>query len=497
MSTIFKLLFVASLGFLYIPLQGYSQQKNLVIQNRRELFVDNYLIENLKDMDFRLATPVSGGKVLDFTEPWEGRYALGGTIIKDDTLYRMYYRGWPFEGLNNSENSPSYLCYAESADGIVWTRPHLRQKEVSGTLNNNVLKSGFLTVLYDKREEVPIQERFKALSGNSKTGLYVMVSPDGFSWKRYSIDTTAVGVGKGYALDSPNVLTWVPSEKVYAIYMRGWTGDIKGKSFYHGVRTIMRSTSNDLVNWTEPKMMEFGGTPLEHLYTNSTAPYFRAPHILISMPMRYNPDSSSNVLSKAELIANDIHPMQRNGISDAVFMTSRGGNVYNRKFLESFVRPGLNQKNWAARSQIPALGLVPTGPNEMSFYVTRAYGSKPYLERLKLRIDGFASLSAGYLAGSTVTKPLTLDGDRFFINYSSSPIGYVKVLILDSQFKELKGFGENDAVLLRGDEIDAEVTWNSGRKISELSGKNVRIKFIVKDADVFSFGVFDEHYEME
>src|SRR5690606_3021039 len=99
-------------------------------------------------------------------------------------------------------------------------------------------------------------------------------------------------------------------------------------------------------------------------------------------------------------------------VSDAVIMSSRGGTKYDRKFMESFVRPGPDQQNWAARSTIPASGIIPTGKHEMSFFVTRAYTTDNlHLERMVLRTDGFASLHAGYKEGSVISKPVMLRGD--------------------------------------------------------------------------------------
>lgn len=500
MKHFIKLALLVMLGVISGSQHVLSQTKPIILHNQRELFVDDFLVDKLNKMDFRLATPVSGGKALEFTKPWEGQFGLALSVLKIGNLYRMYYRGLPGE----STKFPSSSCYAESLDGINWVRPVLKQKMVNGTLENNVLLNGEIALLYDNRPGVPADEKFKSLKGNSKTGLYVIVSPDGFTWKRYIQDTTAVGVAKGYALDSPNILTWVPAENCYAIYMRGWTGDIFGVTpktpnefgrigrYYHGIRSLMRSTSTDLIHWTKPVMMSFGNTPLEHFYTNATQPYFRAPQILIAMPMRYDPDSLHNILTKDELIHEGIHPVMWRGASDAVLITSRGGNSFDRKFMQAFIRPGLSQKNWAARSQIPAVGVVPTGPGEISFYVTRGYGtSEAYVERLTLRTDGFASLNAGYPEGSAVTKPVIIHGNTMLINYSSTLVGYVKVILLDEKGKELPGFGKADAELIRGDKIDRPVIWKSGKTLKDLGDTKVRIKFIAKDADIYSFGVFD------
>jgi hypothetical protein len=490
------LVIIISLGN---PLWVAARQKPIILHNQRELFADNYLLENLDKFETRLGVPVSGGVALKFNESWEGAFAGAYiSIINDGTRYRMYYRG---QGAGNGANG-EVTCYAESIDGIIWKKPDLNLLETQGTRHNNVVMKGSLqqsshnlSVIYDDRPDVPAAQRYKAVGGVASSlrharGLYRYISSDGINWSRLQADTTAL-FRDGYGMDSQNVLAWLPSENTYAIYLRKWTEDKPGDTkLLKGVRTIARSVSKDFLNWSEPVTMSFGDTPLENLYTNATQPYFRAPQILISMPFRFSPDS--RILTDDEMKANGIDVSMWKGISDAVLLTSRGGNAYERKFMESFVRPGSDQRNWAARSTIPALGVIPTGKNEMSFFVTRAYGTKDsYLERMILRTDGFASLHAGFIEGNAITKPLILKGNHFSINYSTSSVGYVSIVLLDERGAELPGFAAQDAEKIVGDKIDAKIKWKSGRTIKELGNKKVRIKFIAKDADLYSIEVSD------
>ena len=481
-------------GGLLFPLLALCQ-KAIVLQNQRELFADNYLLDKLYNVESRLGTPVSAGSVIKFDKSWEGRFCAYVSVIDNGNKFAMYYRGVGSAG----DAANQVTCYAESKDGITWTKPNLGLFKVNGTLDNNVVMLGDakqsthnLSVIYDKRPGVPTGEKYKAVGGvgSSKKralrGLYRYVSADGIHWNTYK-DSTAL-FPNGYAMDSQNVLAWLPAENQYAIYLRMWTEDKPGdEKLLKGVRTIARSVSKDFIHWSEPEPMQFD-TPLEDLYTNATQPYFRAPHLLISMPFRYSP--GTRVLSDREMKDNDIEQSMWKGVSDAVLLTSRGGNSYQRKFMESFVRPGLDQHNWAARSTIPALGVIPTGKNEMSVFLTRAYSTKEcYLERMKMRIDGFASLHAGYPEGYVITKPLILKGNVFQLNFSTSSIGYVKVLLLDEDEKELPGFGEKDAEIIRGDKIDSEIKWKSGKTIKDIGDKNVLVKFIIRDADIYSFAI--------
>ncbi len=512
--------FVLSSGLLIGGLSSVFAQP-IHFKNRRELFVDDYVTQKVENAEIRLQTPQSAGTAIRFTEPWEGRFCAYVGIVADGVRYRMYYRG---AGANADGKHAEYTCYAESADGIHWAKPTLRICSVNGSKANNVVmleeqqlrNTHNFTVMYDGREGVPSDERFKAVGGSSyesqperggfrsysayltydmdpklraNTGLFRYVSADGLHWKRYAKDTTALF--HEYALDSQNSLIWLENEQCYAVYFRGWSGGVPGELFpANGTRTIMRSTSKDFINWTKPEFMSFGDTEKEHLYTNATRPYFRAPHLLIAMPFRFSPQTK--VLSDEQLAQNGTHPSQWKGVSDGVFMTSRGGTSYDRKFMESFVRPGNDSKNWGARSNMPAMGVIQTAKREMSFFITRGYGTPEVsLERMTLRLDGFAALHAGFKEGVLLTKPMVWEGQRLLLNYSTGSKGYIKIVLTDEKGNELSGFGTADALPITGDEVDGLVQWKSGRNIGELKGKSICAKIIVKDADVFSFGVFD------
>jgi hypothetical protein len=50
----------------------------------------------------------------------------------------------------------------------------------------------------------------------------------------------------------------------------------------------------------------------------------------------------------------------------------------------------------------------------------------------------------------------------------------------------LAGFALDDAVEQIGDDIEQIVTWKTGSDLSQWSGKPMRLRFVMKDADLFS-----------
>src|SRR5690606_16883096 len=185
-------------------------------------------------------------------------------------LYRAYYRGGHSIGEGKRTQN---TCYAESIDGINWTKPSLGIVEVNGSKSNNVIlavepETHNFSPFIDKNPTVSPDQKYKSFGGDSKKGLIPYVSSDGIHWKRLREE----GVITDGWLDSQNVSFWSESEGFYVCYFRSWTG-----TQIRGYRSISRVTSTDFINWSEPEEMTYGDTPFEHLYTQQTSPYFRAP----------------------------------------------------------------------------------------------------------------------------------------------------------------------------------------------------------------------------
>ncbi|MBN2505727.1 MAG: hypothetical protein JXQ71_03425 [Verrucomicrobia bacterium] len=459
------------------------QAPPVAVGSRLELFVDDVLIGRLDGVTLERHEPVPTGVALHFDRPWEGAFSGYVTVLRDGDLFRMYYRGKPRAGRDGS--SDEVTCCAESNDGITWTKPGLGLFEVHGTRDNNVVLAGqppfshnFAPFL-DTRPGVPREERFKALAGTSQSGLVAFASADGLRWRRWREGPVLT---RG-AFDSQNVAFWSASEQCYALYLRTWTG-----GGFRGFRTVSRATSPDFANWSEPVPMTFGDTPTEHLYTSQTHPYWRAPHVYLALPMRFLP--GRKVLTGEQAKALGVDPGYGGDCAETVFMTSRGGSRFTRTFMEAFIRPGLDPGNWASRAGMTALGVVPTGPAEMSLYKQAHYAQpSAHLLRYTLRTDGFASVRAPYRGGQWVTKPFTFTGRQLVLNVSTSAAGGVRTELQDAGGRPIAGRTLADSVELVGDAIERVVFWTSGSDLSRWAGQPVRLRFAMKDADLYALRV--------
>ncbi|MBI1388169.1 MAG: hypothetical protein GC154_06950 [bacterium] len=468
---------VVLFGFVFSAL---AAEAPIELGHRRELFVDRMVIDSINILELRLHHPRPNGAVYRFDRPWEGRYCGYATILRDGGAMRLYYRGLPESGADGSQAETT--CVAFSQDGIEWTRPSLGLHEINGSRENNVILSGSAPYSHnfapfiDERPGVKPEERYKAIAGVHRTGLHGFVSADGLRWKMVD-ERPSITEG---AFDSQNVAFWSEAEGRYVCYFRTWTqGEFKG------FRAISRCTSDDFIHWTAPAEMTYGEPLQEHLYTNQTSPYFRAPQLYLSLAARFMP--GRRVLSQEQFARMGGEAAYSGDCSDVVLMSSRGGDQYDRIFRESFIRPGDDPANWSSRTNYAARGIVPTGGDEISVYVQRHYGQPThYLERLTLRVDGFASLHAGFDRGEMTTRPLKFDGKELVLNYSTSAAGSVWIEIQDLEGNPIEGFTMGDFDELAGDQIERTVSWG-GSDLGQLAGRPVRLRFILKDADVYSF----------
>ena len=86
-----------------------------------------------------------------------------------------------------------------------------------------------------------------------------------------------------------------------------------------------------------------------------------------------------------------------------------------------------------------------------------------------------------------MTKPLIFSGNQLVVNYATSAAGSIRVEIQDADGKPLDGFHLEDCPEIFGDSIERTVFWTAGSDLSKLAGRPVRLRMILKDADLYSF----------
>ena len=430
------------------------------IGSRRELFVDRHLIDSMSDgVQLQVQQPKPQEVVFVTGESWEGNTCAYYSIFQDGDVYRMYYRG--SHAVDMKSAHPEVTCYAESNDGIHWKKPKLGLYEWEGSKENNIVWNGIGTHCFvpfrDANPECSADAKYKAISRGrplGKKGLYVFKSPDAIHWSLIKDEPV---ITEGY-FDSQNLAFWDPVTKQYAGYHR---------TFTNKVRSILMCTSDDFVTWSTPVPLTYPDAPNQHLYTNAIRPYPAAPHIRIGFPTRYLPKTQQ------------VEP---------VFMSSRDGVTFHR-FSDAIIPQTAPEDRDGNRSNYMTNGLLelPGRADELSVYATEAYYTGPdsRVRRFSYRTDGFVALNG---TGDVLTRPLTFDGNVLSLNYRCAANGSVEVQVCDAEGEPLPEFKSAE---LTGDLINHRVRWLSGQTLNRLSGRVIRLRLSLNNADVFALQFMD------
>ena len=472
------------------------------IGSRLELMIDDHLVASTRGrIGLQMHRPVRRNVALVTDNKWEGNACTYTSVFQDGDRYRMYFGSLHYEMTEGKliQGHPPFTCYAESRDGIHWTKPNLGLVEFEGSRKNNivlangtipglVVDAAHIAVFKDSNPKCPPAEQYKALiRSRAAKGLYALKSPDGF---HFSPITKQLVITDG-AFDSENLAFWDSARGEYRAYFR---------DFQRGIRGIKTSKSKNFVDWSKPEWLVYPGAPDEHLYTNQVAPYARAPHILFGFPMRYidrGHVDSTDKLPHPEMrrLRSSVSARYGNAVTDGLMMTSRDRVTFKR-WGEAILRPGPSRTNsWVYGDNIIAWGLLstrselPRAPDELSLFATEGYwaGKSMHLRRYSIRTDGFVSMRASLAGGEFVTRPLVFSGNKLVVNYSTSAAGGVWVEIQDAAGKPIRGFAQADCHEVFGDEIERVVTWMDSETVSRLASRPIRLRFILKDADLFSF----------
>lgn len=497
----------------------------IALGDRRELFVDEALIEHLTGgAVLRLHHPEPRNVAMTTDRPWEGNACHYRTVFRDGDVVRMYYQTWHYDVAGTPDNPtmsrphPAFLCYAESRDGgVTFTRPSLGLYEFAGSTDNNILfdrdlirAAGFtiaeagVSVFKDASPAAQPDAKYKAVAivrkpgSRRNAGLAVLKSPDGLRWSLMH-DEPVITEGR---FDSQNLAFYDAVRGEYRAYHRG---------VRNGIRGIMTETSPDMITWTKPRWLDFGDAPPAALYTSQITPYPRAPHILVGFPLRYVERDWSPVIEalpglEQRRMRAAISSRFGAAMTEALFMASRDGHHF-RRYDEAFIRPRGDRAGWVYGDNSVAWGLVETpaddgrGPREISMYVVEGYwiGKALNVRRWALRADGFVSVSAPLAGGEMVTKPITFTGSRLALNLATSAAGGIRVELQDSGGRALPGFALAECPTIFGDRIAHVVHWAGGADVSTLAGRTVRLRFELRDADLyaFRFGPADHTTTME
>jgi len=426
----------------------------LVLRPGPHLFVDDFLLERAWRVAREVCPPQRHPANPVVTGPEDRCFQPYMTVLRDPQTgrFRIWY-GVP-------ENaSQSHLATMESADGIVWRRPH-RVLEDPGRIQ-------FGCSVLDEGPAYPDPGRRYKYAWWNDGGLNVAASPDGLSWTRM-----APGVVLRHNHDINNIY-WDPVRRRYvanvSIYTEGptWTGTR---------RVTYQSVSHDLLTWSPPKPIV---TP-DARDEGETQFYcmggvLARGGLLIGMVR----------VLRDDLPADPGGPVA--GIGYTTLAWSRDGETWTRDRV-----PFLDRAPSGAWDHAMAWidCQLPVGDSVYLYYGGYRRGHK--VERFTERQIGLATMRrdrhvarvAGDAPGTLRTRLVRLDARSMTVNADARG-GDLRVRILDERGRAIPGYGWPDGALVRGDGVAIPVRW--ARPLRDLRGRLVRIEFRLHRSRLYAF----------
>ncbi|MCF6312209.1 MAG: hypothetical protein L3J39_07135 [Verrucomicrobiales bacterium] len=454
-----------------------AEMPALKIEQNKQLFADDYIIEKLQNVYRVMNQPVkyAGNPLLELNPQQkpgsDDLIVVSGTVLFDqqESLFKMWYEGANYNWDHN------VLCYAYSKDGLHWELPDLGLIEYQKSKQNNIVFEKGVGEMAPAVMKDPVTQdasrRYKLLYkraglGWPLQGINTAYSSDGVHWERWYEEDV---IEKS---DSPNSVLWDAKMQKYIAHTREWEGGKK-------TRVVLQSESEDFINWKRKKVImrpDEQDPPGRQFYNMEWMPY--------------------EGVNFGFLAVYDVNKGPAWDKVNIQLCYSRDGWNWSRMgerqpFIENGAEPGMVDWGQIYVMQKPIvvgdeIWIYYVGFKGLHWAIKNKELQGTSVNLCKIRSDGFVSLDAGG-RGTVVTKPFVMSGDRLVVNANAAHDASVKVEILDESYQAIEGFGLKDNGVLTGDDVRHEVTWNGSSDVSSLQKKRIRLRFHLDRSKLYSF----------
>jgi len=475
-----------------------STGDDVLVGNRdgpwRRLFLDAMVVEQQSGLarTFHAAEKYEGNPVLRNDQPWEARGAVAGpylygTVMWDEGRLRMWYH-CICGGYAN--------CYAESKDGIAWTKPNLGIIEFNGSKENNL----YLTVTQDPAEKPPSKDR-----GQCHNASVIKRPWESDPAKRYALFCFGADYGFARVAFSPDGLHWTfPPETrekplftssdvlnfFYDPYKTRYTATWKCHN--RRGRAVGAAWSPDGLAWTKP--IDGPVFVADDLDPDATQiygmPVFPYQGLYIGLSWIYH----ARWFKDGPYSVARIHEAQKDSPRTVDVQLAWSWDLINwtrRPDRRPFIplgRPGEFDSGMIYTARAPVLV-----DNQLYFYYGGCEGLhddknvKANIGLAWLRLDGFCSMMAGDTEGWLITRRESLRVPQITINARTSGSGYVVAEILDRNNQVVRGFSREDCMPFRGDSVRHVLKWKAGAFPGGKEGEEKKLRFFLKDTELYSY----------
>lgn len=446
-----------------------------------QLFVDDSIVavKNGVARTYHPFQKYAGNPILTPTQAWEESIAyIYGTVMPNESLtgYRMWYHTMR---PNDTNNDGSNILYAESTNGINWTKPNLGIRSWHGSTANNMIfvrpgQSGITSVMHTPWDLDPNKQyRLMNYEANGYWGAYSNDGVHTFDLPNNPVFTQAGDVGQ--FMHDPNTNLY-----------RGY---VKVNSTVNGLqrRSLALTSTTEINSWPAPQLILEVDTYDDRWVPAGTV-------------------QRSHIYGMGAFAYESMYI----GLMWIFRATDVDGYYIGPVFAE--IASSRDGVSWT-RQEAPRPAMLPLGPpgawDDGQLYTARApirvgnelwiyYGACDDVHGTAtkklhcsiglatLRKDGFASLGAGTTAGSVTTKKLLGAAGPLHVNYKTNAGGSIRVEVLDTNGNVMPGYGQADCIPLSGDSVDQVVTWTTN---PELPGgfDPISLRFIIQNGSVYSF----------
>jgi hypothetical protein len=475
-----------------------QRKKLLRVASQRQLFIDDLFFETTHNVKLKVNPPrKTRERNVVRDKPWEDVSINYFNIMKEGDKFRMWYEC--YAGDIYFESRDSYLCYAESDDGINWVKPDLGFYPYRGTYDNNIL---FRSIGPEKcysrvhgtgvfeDPTAPPEQRYKAVSqgmwwdrGNPRHRVAGMYSPDGLRWTRLPEPINAPV--QNNPSDGMHTGFWDERISKYVIYR------LIGVAPY--ARCQLRTESGDFTHFPSPSFVlvpEADDPPESDFYSMCARLYPYAGNVYFAFVSVYHHGPHSGPPgSKTDKL--DIRlAVSRDGIrwtwpdKGSVFVANGAPGEFDNGSM--YMGQGIakvDDEIWQYYGGSPCTHSGPTGNNPQRLI------KEEHLtySRLISRLDGYVSVEAGPQGGYFVTPPLEYYGNQLKINVKVRPGGSVRIGLLDADNQPIEGRSLEECVPITSDDVNKLVEWKTGFDITDFANKPVKMRIEMTDAGLYAF----------
>ena len=486
---------------------------------RPHLFLDAHGMAEVDAITFRARPPRCEGIVLAPEREWEAYRVTPLCVLTHGGVHKMWYAaiathpgsphpltcprcsrqspgskvvcvacGWPLVDIDYLQNEMIGVCYAESSDGIHWTRPDLGLVSHRGSTHNNLILGPCGVPALNPLG--PDSERFMGVIEHQRQ-LYVAVSPDGLRWTRKANPCLP------FCADTSNQIIFDPQTSKYVALLRGFPGrrttvrcefdDLDQPWPFEDHGHVADHTGVRLVTDEMPTALDIDahdpalpGLDINHIsaHRHGHDAWFGFPALYRQYPPR-DFDRAGRENHRFFAQGND-------GTWETQLAVSRDGRQWTRPDRTPYLGPGLFGGPDGGINGLCA-GMIHRGDevHQYGFGQRLTHGvfipgeaeRVASIFRFTQKKDRFIAATADARGGRLLTRPFECAGGEICLNIDCGGLGEVSVEVRDASGRLIEGFTHADCDRVDLNHLAHKLHWRGRARLDTLRGKRIRLDF--------------------